>query len=363
MFGLVEWAIALVAISVLISVLIVWCWFDGFRHKGRRRHGRNGCDGRDGCDGNDGCDGRDGQDGQNGAQGRTGPQGVQGSFGGPQGPQGGQGAQGTPGAQGAQGTPGSQGAQGTPGSQGAQGAAGAQGTQGAAGGQGAQGPAGGTGTQGAQGGVGPTGDAGGVGPTGPTGPAGGGGTGGTLGSGGRFPFSTGTIVTSAVTDAIPLVLGFGNSRVYTIGAPFNFLGESTIPQEIGQYAIPIPFDGIVHNLEIGGDIFITATITEDLIYEIGVLRASVGSNNAGAAYIQTSPALYYRITPLFSTLTFPLSFTAPVELSATNLNTGTLPVTAGDRIAIRIIVRQGAAANTAQVTRLGFNASLSYTPL
>ena len=231
------------------------------------------------------------------------------------------------------------------------------GDTGPAGAAGAPGP---PGEAGAPGPAGPTGAAGeaGVGITGPTGPAASAG----LVNGGRFPFSTGTIETSAITNAIPRVMGFGNSRVETIGAPFDFTGESTIPQEIAQYAIPIPYDGIVHDLEISGDIFITATITQDLIYKITVLHAAA-ANNSGLAYIQTNPTFYYRLTPLFSTLTYPLAFTAPVELTASNLNMGSLVVGAGDRIAIQVIVQQGDAANVGQVTRLGFNASLSYTPL
>jgi hypothetical protein len=157
-------------------------------------------------------------------------------------------------------------------------------------------------------------------------------------------------------------MGFGGSRVYTIGTPFDFTGESTIPQEIGQYAIPIPFPGTIQNLEVGGDIFVTATIVADVIFEFQLLRAAAGSNNAGLSFITTNPAQYYVLTGYTSTLTFSAASTAPVELSATNLNVGTFPVNAGDRIALRIIVQQGSPADVAQITRLGFNASVTYLP-
>jgi hypothetical protein len=188
-------------------------------------------------------------------------------------------------------------------------------------------------------------------------------------SGGRFPFSTGTIVTSAVTNAIPLVLGFGNSRVYTIGTP-DFTGESTIPQEISQYAIPIPFNGTLHDFEIGGDIFVSAAMGgTGLVYQLQVLRGALpasgtGSANDGNAFSigADPPPNYYLLTGFEGTLTYPATFTPPVNLMATNLISGPLIVNAGDRIAVRLIVQSGSAADIGLVTRLGFHASLSYSP-
>lgn len=336
-----------------------------------------------------------GPTGANGFNGMNGIQGIPGPAGpiGPPGPQGDQGDQGIEGSVGNTGTgvagntglPGPAGPIGPPGPAGAGGAVGNTGPQGSAGntGVGAEGPVGNTG-------IGAAGPAGPPGPTGETGPSGGppgppgapgapgpagntGPSGGNTGpsgiSGGRFPFSTGTIATSAITNAIPRVLGFGNSRVETIGAPFDFTGESTIPQEIDQYAIPLPYPGTLHDLEISGGIHVTTVFAgEAVIYNVTVLRQTGGLNDGNAYFIGFDPlivpALSYQLTTFSSTLTFPQALTTPgnVNLAATNLAFGPLVVAAGDRIALRIIVQVGTPADVGLIDRLGFAGSISYTP-
>jgi hypothetical protein len=89
------------------------------------------------------------------------------------------------------------------------------------------------------------------------------------------------------------------------------------------------------------------------------LRAIAGPNNSGTSFTTTNPTRYYLLTGYSSTLTFPISPAG--EYSATNINTGSLAVSAGDRIALRIIVSVGNNDDIGQVTELGFNASLTYT--
>lgn len=189
------------------------------------------------------------------------------------------------------------------------------------------------------------------------------------GTGNRLQFSTGTIATSAITSAQPLILGFGNSRVETIDAK----GESTKPVEIDQYSYPIYRDGSLINMEINGTVHASAALVRDVIYRFTVLRAIAGPNNAGISYsIGSNPFLPgsniygYKLTPFSGTLTFLASQgTGNNLLTAQNLILGPLPVFAGERIALQIIVELGTEqtsgqsdADVGKLDEIGFSASI-----
>ena len=70
-------------------------------------------------------------------------------------------------------------------------------------------------------------------------------------------------------------------------------------------------------------------------------------------------------TPLTSSVTFggpDNTIIAGTFYAATNINLGSLPVSAGDRIGIRIRTTVASFPSAADITQLSFSASLSYTP-
>ncbi|WP_147304165.1 hypothetical protein [Cohnella lupini] len=192
-----------------------------------------------------------------------------------------------------------------------------------------------------------------MGPTGPIGPP---------GAGGIIPFSTGIILSgAAVVSAAPILMGFGNRTVEVIDGS----GESTSPPEAGGFAFPIPFPGIVQNLQISADLLVASVVsinTLGLQYDFTVFRAPSVPNN-GIDHISSA----YLTTPLTSSVRFGFPnniITAGTFRTATNLNVGgSLVVAAGDRIGIRVRTLQSTDASAADITQLSFSASLSYTPL
>ena len=238
------------------------------------------------------------------------------------------------------GIPGPQGPQGIPGAPGPTGSAGISSNTGATGPQGLQGIPGATGPQGLQGIQGIPGTATNTGATGPAGENGG---------GGLIPFSTGIILSGAtVVSAAPVLMGFGSSTVEVIDGS----GESTSPPEAGGFAFPIPFDGTVQNLQISADMLVASIVsinTLGLQYDFTVFRAPSVPND-GIDHLASD----YVTTPLTSSLRFGFPnnvITAGTFRAATNLNTGSLVVSAGDRIGIRIRTLASTDASAADVTQ------------
>jgi len=299
--------------------------------------------------------------GASGPQGDTGPQGIPGTASftgatgalGPTGSTGITGAQGIPGAASSTGATGSIGPTGATGNTGPQGIPGAASATGATGVTGAAGSTGVTGPHGATG-LGATGATGACcGVTGPTGAA------GIPGLGGLIPFSSGVIISgAAVVSAAPILLGFGDSTVEVIDGS----GQSTMPPEAGGFAFPIPFDGTVSDLQISSDLLVASVVsinTLGLQYDFTVFRAP-SATNAGIDHLASS----YVTTTLSSSLRFGFPnnvITAGTFRAATNLNTGTLTVNAGDRIGVRVRTLQSTDPSAADITQLSFSATLNYT--
>lgn len=250
------------------------------------------------------------------------------------------------------------------GSAGLAGALGPAGLAGLAGALGAAGPAGLAGLAGALGAAGLAGAVGATGPAGalgPTGPAGALGATGATGAGGLIPFSTGIILSGpTVVSAAPILMGFGNHTVEVI----NGLGESTMPPEAAGFAFPIPFAGIIQNLQISADLLVSSVVsinTLGLQYDFTVFRAPSVPNDG----IDHSAASYVT-TPLTSSVRFGFPnnvITAGTFRSASNINVGgSLIVAAGDRIGIRVRTLASTDPSAADITQLSFNASLNYFP-
>jgi len=212
-----------------------------------------------------------------------------------------------------------------------------------------------------------------AGPPGPfvAGAAGADGKDGAPGSGNRLQFSTGTIATSSITSAQPLILGFGNSRVESIDAK----GESTKPVEVDQYSYPIYKNGTLLNMQINGGVHVSGALVRNVIYRFTVLRAIARPNtgpNTGQSYsigantFDPGSSTYgYKLTTFSGTLTFLASQETNNLLTAQNLILGPLAVNAGERIALQIIVERGVEqtsgasdADVGQLDELGFSASI-----
>jgi hypothetical protein len=276
------------------------------------------------------------------------------------------GIQGRPGPTGAQGIPGTAsntGATGTTGNTGSTGATGfgATGSTGASGSTGDTGSIGPTGAPGIASNTGSTGDTGatgapGLGATGSTGATGAPGS----AAGAIIPFSTGIIISGAtMVSAAPRLMGFGSNTVEVI----NGAGESTMPPEAGGFAFPIPFNGVVQNLQISADLLVASVVsinTLGLQYDFTVFVAP-SATNAGIDHLASA----YVTTPLTSSLRFGFPnnvITAGTFRACTNLNTGSLVVSAGDRVGIRIRTLAATDASAADITQLSFSATLNYTP-
>ena len=97
-----------------------------------------------------------------------------------------------------------------------------------------------------------------------------------------------------------------------------------------------------------------------LIYNFQVFVAPSAPNN-GISHIASA----YVTTPFVSSLSFggPANIlTAGVFYAATNINIGSLVVSVGDRLGVRIRTSVGSDPSAADITQLSFSASLSYTP-
>ena len=266
---------------------------DGF--DSRCNHRRNDCDDRCNDCGNrcddwdDRCDDRmrscrrpvccccKGATGPRGRTGATGPRGATGATG----PRGATGATGPTGATGATGPRGATGATGPTGAAGATGPRGATGATGPTGATGATGPRGATGATGPTGATGATGPRGATGATGATGPS-------------RWPIYLGTD-TSAPSG--------------------NFVGLGNSSSNFARNTIVIPRDG---------------TIT-DIIFN--VRTEAIGTN-------QTATATVYKSACGNSPTSTSLSVVVPGPTSTQPCfasNTGSVPVTAGELVSVRVV--------------------------
>ena len=179
-------------------------------------------------------------------------------------------------------------------------------------------------------------------------------------SGTLIPFSSGNILNGAsVTSSSPILMGFGNNTVATI----NGFGESTSPPQNGGFSFVVPFNGIIHNLQVSTDLLVASVIsinTVGLQYDFTMLVSS-SVPNTGTDHFANP----YVTTPLTALVRFgfPNSIITPGTFrSATNFNTGTLAVNAGDRIGIRVRTLSSTDPAAFDVTQLSFSASLMYTP-
>jgi hypothetical protein len=206
-----------------------------------------------------------------------------------------------------------------------------------------------TGATGATGTAGATGSTGAVGATGPTGP-----------NARSIVFSTGQVLNGgSVVSAAPILMGFGNHAVETIDGS----GESTSPVEAGGFSFPVPFSGTIQNLQVSADLFVgsvTSINTVGLQYDFTVFVAPSAPNN-GIAHIASS----YTTTPLTTSVYFGPP-AAPAQAgrfySATNINTGSITVNAGDTIGVRVRTLQSTDPSASDIYQVSFSASLSYVP-
>ena len=337
------------------------------------------CQGPQGPRGFKGVEGPRGPPGPSGAGGLgpSGPAGAASTVPGPSGPSGGPpGPSGTPGAAGLS----ISGPSGGVGPSGPIGAAstvsGPSGPFGPAGGVGPSGPIGAASTvSGPSGPIGPAsvvpGPAGATGPSGPSGSTGPSGSSGT--SEGLIVFSSGTVLSAPAqgTMAAPIMLGFGSSAVMTIGSPFDVTGQSTLPPQAGGFAFPVPFTGTIKDFQVSCDLLVAALFgagAQPLEYIFTVFRQQALATNDGTGYA-VSPAPSTSPVYINTTFTTSVTFAPPTSIpasgeyySATNLNTGSLVVNAGDRIGIRVSTANAASDSDAitGVTSLSFSASLVY---
>ncbi len=261
------------------------------------------------------------------------------------------GLRGPTGLAGSTGPTGPTGPNGLTGPTGATGLAGLAGLTGPTGPTGLAGLAGLTGPTGATGLTGPTGPAGNIGQTGATGPTGG---------SAIIPFSTGIILSgAAVVSAAPILMGFGSSTVEVI----NGSGESTSPPQAGGFAFPIPFPGTIQTLQVSADLLVASVVsinTLGLQYDFTVFVAPSAPNN-GIDHI-ASP---YVTTPLTTSVRFGFPntvITAGTFRTSTNINLGSVVVSAGDRVGVRVRTLQTTDPSAADITQLSFSATLSYVP-
>ena len=242
------------------------------------------------------------------------------------------------------------------------GAADVTGPQGPAGPQGPPGPPGLPGEPGASGIPGTPGAPGGIGPQGPQGIQGIQGIPGVAGpgGGGRIPFSSGIILSGAtVVSAAPILMGFGNHTVQVIDGA----GESTTPPEAAGFSFPIHAAGTIENLQVSADLLVASVAsinTLGLQYEFTVFLAPSAPNN-GIDHLATP----YVTTPLSTSVRFGFPNNVVVAgtfRAATSLNPGSIVVSPGDRIGIRVRTLAPTDPSAADVTMLSFSASLSFVP-
>jgi hypothetical protein len=173
-----------------------------------------------------------------------------------------------------------------------------------------------------------------------------------------IPFSTGNILNGAsVVSAAPILMGFGNSTVQAIDG----LGTSVFPPQMGGFSFTAPYTGIIKDLQVSADLLVVSPIfinTIGLRYDFTVFVGSSSPNNGISHF-----TLQYLTTPLTVSVNFGFPYTgiAPgTYQSATNLNTGSISVNAGDRIGIRVRTSQGTDPSASDITQLSFNASVRY---
>jgi hypothetical protein len=259
---------------------------------------------------------------------------------------------------------GATGATGPTGPRGATGPVGPTGSRGSTGVTGPIGPSGANGTTGATGATGPSGANGIAGATGATGSTGATGAVGATGAagqgGGLIVFSNGIILSGAtVISAAPVFLGFGNHTTEVIDGS----GQSTSPPEAGGFSFPVPFSGTIQNLQVSADLLVasvTSINTSGLQYDFEVFVAPSAPNN-GIDHLSSS----YVTTPLTTSVRFGFPnniVTAGTFRSATNINTGGITVTAGDRVGVRVRTLASTDQSAADITQLSFSATISYTP-
>jgi hypothetical protein len=200
---------------------------------------------------------------------------------------------------------------------------------------------------------GATGAAGAAGAAGATGAAG-------ASAGSLIPFSTGIILSGAtVVSAAPILMGFGRNTVEVI----NGSGESTMPPEAGGFAFTVPFNGTISNLQISTDLLVASVAAINVVglqYDFTVFISPSTPNN-GIDHVSSN----YVTTALTSSVRFgfPNTVLTPSTFrSATNINTGSIVVSAGDRIGVRIRTLASTDPSAADITQLSFSASFMYTP-
>jgi hypothetical protein len=189
-------------------------------------------------------------------------------------------------------------------------------------------------------------------------------TGSTIG--GVFVFSSGTVVSGAtVLPTLPRLLGFGASAAETIDGA----GESTAPSEAGGFSFPIPFNGTISNLQVSTDLFAISTSllnTTGLQYDFTVFVSTstpnTGTDHLASSYVTTALTAATPFGGLVGT-----TIVSSTYRSCTNINTGSIAVSAGSRVGVR--VRMLSTGNTvtdgliaAQVGQLAFAASVNYIP-
>ena len=97
-----------------------------------------------------------------------------------------------------------------------------------------------------------------------------------------------------------------------------------------------------------------------LEYEFTVFRASSVPNHG-----MDHDAAPFVATPLTTSVRFGFpntTFGPGTFRSATNVNLGTIPVTAGDRIGIRVRLLQSTDPSAGDVSQVSFSASVAYVP-
>ena len=174
-------------------------------------------------------------------------------------------------------------------------------------------------------------------------------------------FSTGPLLNGAtVVSAAPLLMGFGNSRVETIGGS----GESTTPAEAGGFSFPVPHAGTIQDLQVSADLLVASVVFINIIgiqYDFTVFR-SPSVPNDGTAHV----AAAYVTTPLTTSVHFgsPNPPLVPGTFySATNISlSAPLVVAAGDRIGIRVRTNPSTDPSASDISQLSFSAAISYVP-
>jgi len=179
-------------------------------------------------------------------------------------------------------------------------------------------------------------------------------------AGSLIPFSSGNSLNGAsVRSSQPILMGFGNNAVEVINAS----GESTSPVQAGGYSFVVPFNGVIQNLQVSTDLFVFPFNINSfgLQYDFTVFVSSSFPNNG-----IDHPAQPYLTTPLTTSVRFGFPNTSIDPSgsfrSATNINTGSITVNAGDRIGVRVRTNPGTDGSAQEVTQLSFNASLMYIP-